>query len=440
METGKRALGFGMVLALVVGNMIGSGVYLLPATLAPLGINALAGWAATIIGAMSLAWVFARLSAKIPKAGGPYAYVEAAFGRGAGFAVAWSYWVSVWTGNAAIAVAAVSALSSPLIFLRQPAMAAGAALALVWALVYVNVRGVALAGHVQVITAIAKLVPLGLVMLLGAWYLLPAAHVAAAVPLAVPLTGGLIAQAAALTFWGFLGVEAATVPADKVIDPERNVPRATMLGTGLTGVIYFSIAATLLYFVPSQMLAQSPAPVADFLGRSFGPLAADAIALFAAVSALGALNGFILLQGEMPLAMARGKVFPAWFAKETPQGTPARAHLLSGILLSAVMLLSYSGSTANLFAAVIEISLAAGLLAYFASALAALKLVRGEWTVVVAATIAASYVAWIVWGLGLRADAWGLALLAAGAPIYWSMRGAVGENLVQGQGADLSVR
>eukprot|EP01037_Dinobryon_pediforme_P006428 gene6428-6495_t len=424
MTTGKRALGFGMALALVVGNMIGSGVYLLPATLAPLGMNALAGWVVTIIGAMALAWVFARLSAKIPKAGGPYAYVAAAFGPGAGFAVAWSYWVSVWTGNAAIAVAAISALSSPLVFLRQPAMAAGAALALVWVLVFVNVRGVALAGRVQVVTAIAKLVPLALVMLLGAWFLLPVAHVAAVAPHAVPLSGGLIAQAAALTFWGFLGVEAATVPADKVIDPQRTVPRATLLGTAFTGVIYFSIAATLLYFVPSQVLAQSPAPVADFLGRSFGPVAADAMALFAAVSAIGALNGFVLLQGEMPWAMARGKVFPAWFAKETPQGTPARAQVFSGILLSGVMLLNYSGSTANLFAAVIEISLAAAMLAYFASALAALKLVRGEWSVAVAATIAAAYVAWMVWGLGWRADAWGLALLAAGVPIYWSMRGA----------------
>ena len=411
-----------MVLALVVGNMIGSGVYLLPATLAPLGLNALFGWAATIVGALSLAWVFASLSAKIPKAGGPYAYVGAAFGPGAGFAVAWSYWVSVWTGNAAIAVAAISALSSPLVFLRQPAMAAGAALALVWALVYVNVRGVALAGHVQVVTAVAKLVPLALVMLLGAWYLLPAAHVAAVSPVAVPLSGARVAQAAALTFWGFLGVEAATVPADKVRDPERNVPRATMLGTAFTGVVYFSIAATLLYFVPSQVLAQSPAPVADFLGRSFGPLAAGAMAVFAAISAVGALNGFTLLQGEMPWAMARGGVFPAWFGRETPQGTPARAHVVSGVLLSAVMLLNYSGSTANLFAAVIEISLAAGMLAYFASALAALKLVRGEPVLAAAAMLAAGYVAWMVWGLGLRADAWGLVLLAAGAPIYGSMR------------------
>ena len=421
-RSSTRALGFGMVLALVVGNMIGSGVYLLPATLAPLGANALLGWGVTIAGALSLAWVFARLSVTIPKAGGPYAYVEAAFGRGPGFAVAWSYWVLLWSGNGAIAVAAVSALSSPFAFLRAPAMAAAASLVFVWALVYVNIRGVALAGHVQVVTTIAKLVPLALVILLGAWFLLPVSHVALVTPSAVPISAQAIAQAAALTFWGFLGVEAATVPSDKIIDAERNVPRATMWGTAFTGVIYLAIAATLQYFMSSRALANSPAPVADFLGRSFGPVAANAMALFAAVSALGALNGFIMLQGEMPWAMARGGVFPAWFAAETPQGTPARAHLVSGVLLSAVMLLNYTGSnTAKLFADIAEISLAAGMLAYFASALAALKLVRGERVLPVAAVVSAGFVAWMVWGLGLHANLWGLALLAAGAPIYWHM-------------------
>ena len=418
----RRALGPGMALALVVGNMIGSGVYLLPATLAPYGINALAGWGATIIGALSLAWVFARLARHLPRAGGPYAYVEAAFGPGAGFAVAWSYWVSVWTGNAAIAVAAISALSSPVVALRQPALAAIAALVLIWALIAINIRGVTLAGRVQVITTLAKLVPLLLVMLLGGWYLLPGAHGPAAVPISGSFDGGMIAKAAALTFWGFLGVEAATVPADKVIDPERTVPRATMLGTGFTGLIYLAIAATLLHFVPAPALAGSPAPVADFLGQGLGPRLADAMALFAAISAVGALNGFILLQGEMPRAMARGQVFPGWFGHETRAGTPARAHLLSGVLVSLLMLMNYSGSTANLFAAVIEISLAAAMLAYFASPLAALKLLGGERSATLAAIIAAAYVAWLVWGLGWHADSWGLALMACGAPIYWLSR------------------
>ena len=128
-----------------------------------------------------------------------------------------------------------------------------------------------------------------------------------------------------------------------------------------------------------------------------------------------------MLQGEMPWAMARGGVFPAWFGKETPQGTPARAHVISGLLLSAVMLLNYAGSTAQLFADIAEISLAAGMLAYFASALAALKLIRGEAMLSLAAIFAAGFVAWMVWGLGPHANLWGLGLVLAGAPIYWSM-------------------
>jgi len=427
-----RALGLGMVLALVVGNMIGSGIYLLPATLAPLGANALLGWAVTIIGAMCLAWVFARLAVAIPRAGGPYAYAEAAFGRGAGFAVAWSYWVLLWSGNGAIAVAAVSALSSPFAFLRAPAMAAAAALLCVWGLVYVNIRGVALAGRVQVITTLAKLLPLALVVVLGAWFCLPLAHRATVVPLVVPLSAGAVAQAAALTFWGFLGVETATVPADKIIDAPRNVPRATLWGTAFTGVVYLAIAASLQFFMPARVLANSPAPVADFLGRSFGPLVASAVALFAAVSALGALNGFILLQGEMPWAMAQGGVFPAWFGVQTPQGTPARAHLVSGLLLSAVMLLNYGGSTARLFADIAEISLAAGMLAYFASAAAALKLLPHEPGLALAAVVATGFVVWMVWGLGLYANLWGLALLAAGAPIYGAMRARAGARAAGG--------
>lgn len=419
-----RGLGFGMMLALVVGNMIGSGVFMLPATLAPLGLNALAGWGVTIAGAMALAWVFARLAVRLPVAGGPYAYVEAAFGHGPGFAVAWSYWVLLWSGNGAIAVGAVSALSEVVPALRAPAAAAGASLALVWLFVGINIRGVALAGRVQQVTTVLKLLPLALVIGLGGWLLLGPGHAPVVHQLPVPLSARAIAQAAALTFWGFLGVEAATVPADKVVDPARTIPRATLIGTGLTGAVYLAVAASLALLVAPAQLASSPAPVADFLGQAFGGTMRAVIAVFAAISALGALNGFILLQGEMPWAMARGGVFPGWFAAETPQGTPARAHVVSGLLLSAVMLLNFTGSTGQLFADIAAISLAAGMLAYFASAIAALKLVTDEPVLRLAAILAAFFVAAMVWGLGARANLWGLALLGAGMPIYLLVRRA----------------
>ncbi|MFT3977300.1 MAG: amino acid permease [Sphingomonas bacterium] len=418
----KRALGVWAALALVVGNMIGSGIYLLPATLAPLGTNAMIGWVVTIGGAMCLAFVFARLAAVVPAAGGPYAFANAAFGPTIGFAVAWSYWVLLWAGNGAVSVAVVSALSVPFPALGSGLPAMAVALALIWGLVAVNIHGVGLAGRVQVVTAVVKLAPLAGVILLAAWLLFRDGSGALAPNPPVPVGFGAVAGAAALTFWGFLGVESATVPADKVKDAARVVPFVTLAGTALTGVVYVAVAAAIGLMMPRGEIAASPAPVAAFLGRSFGEWTGEVVALFAAVSAFGALNGFILLQGEMPWAMARGGVFPAWFGKETAAGTPARAHLVSGLLVTAVMALNYTGKTGKLFEDVASISLSAGMLAYLVSALAALKLLRGDWPVRIGAAIAAVFVLWMTWGLGLKADLWGLGLLALGLPVYWWVR------------------
>lgn len=420
----RRVLGFWPALALVVGNLIGSGIYLLPATLAPLGTNALIGWGVTIVGAMALAFVFARLAAKLPCAGGPYAFADAAFGPVVGFAVAWSYWILIWAGNGAVAIAVVSALSVPFPALAGGAPAFGTALVLIWALVAVNIRGVALAGRIQLVTAILKLAPLAAIVVVALWLLLRDGQSAIAANPPVPIGAGAVAGAVALTFWGFLGVESATVPADKVKDAARIVPLVTLLGTALAGAIYVLVAGAIALMMPAGLVAASPAPLAEFLGRSWGAGALLIVAVFAAISALGTLNGFILLQGEMPWAMARGGVFPAWFGTESRWGTPARAHLVSGVLVTLVMALNYTGSTGALFAEIATISLAAGMLAYFVSALAALKLLAGDRAVAVAAIVSAGFVLWMIYGLGLRANLWGLALLTLGLPVFlWVRRG-----------------
>ncbi|QNA86235.1 amino acid permease [Sphingomonas sp. So64.6b] len=416
----RRALGFWTCLALVMGNMIGSGVYLLPATLAPLGWNGMIGWIVTIGGALCLAFVFARLGAKLPIAGGPYAFTQAAFGPAAGFAVAWSYWVLIWAGNAAVAVAVVSALS--LIFPVLGQAPALAALAIIWGLIAVNIRGVALAGRVQFATMALKLVPLVGVIALAAWLLLRDGAGAVAANPPVPLSAGAIAGAAAITFWGFLGVEAATVPADKIANPAYVVPRVTLIGTALTGLVYLLVSAATAFLMPAAITAASPAPIAEFLGREFGSRTADVVALFAAISAFGALNGFILLQGEVPRAMAQGGVFPAWFGKEGARGTPVRAHLVSGVLVTLVALSNYTRGMGDLFTFIASVSLAAGMLAYFASALAAIRLLPDDLPLKVAAAIAAAFVVWMVYGLGLEANLWGLALLVAGLPVYLWVR------------------
>ncbi|HWT52879.1 MAG TPA: amino acid permease, partial [Caulobacter sp.] len=151
----SKPLGLWMCAALVVGNMIGSGVFMLPASLAPYGWNAVIAWLLTIGGALCLAYVFARLAQAFPRAGGPFAYTEEAFGRPAGFLVAWSYWISVWVSNAALAIAAVSYLSVFLPALaKTPGLPAVVTVAVVWLATAVNCAGARSAGWTQVVTTV----------------------------------------------------------------------------------------------------------------------------------------------------------------------------------------------------------------------------------------------------------------------------------------------
>lgn len=167
----KRVLGLGSSTALVVGNMVGSGIFLLPASLAAYGGISIVGWLFTAVGAMLLALVFAKLASMVPKVGGPYAYSRLGFGDFAGFWIAWGYWISVWTGNAAIAVALVSYLGGVIPILSQQLWLSGlVAVGLVWLVTWINVMGIKQVGVFQVITTIMKLVPLVAMATIGLFW------------------------------------------------------------------------------------------------------------------------------------------------------------------------------------------------------------------------------------------------------------------------------
>lgn len=416
-----RALGFWMCLALVVGNIIGAGVFLLPAALAPFGINAVIGWLITIAGALCLAFVLAELAKG--RSGGPYAYTREAFGPLAAFMVMWSYWISIWTANAAIAIAATSYLSRlfPAIG-ATPGSAAAVAIGLVWLFTLINMRGARAAGVTQVITTILKLVPLIAVFLLAAWLFGSGAerHVRL-VP--APVTGGGIAGAAALALWSVIGFESATLPVGKVRDPERTVPRATVAGTLIAGLFSLLACAGVLLLLPGSQAAASPAPFADAVQPFLGPRAVDFIASFAVISALGALNGWVLCSGEVPLTLARAAVFPAWFGVTGRSGAPVRAQTLSSMLASLLVLTNYSRSLTGLFTFMGLISAATSLLLYFACAAAALKLTLGPQSKAVGtlALIGLIYCLWAFWGVGAESTLWSVALLLSGLPLFWLM-------------------
>jgi basic amino acid/polyamine antiporter, APA family len=401
--------------------MIGSGFFLMPATLAPFGWNGVAGWVVTTAAALCLAIVFGSLARHLPKAGGPYAYSREAFGPFTAFVVAWSYWVSMWIGNVAIATGVVAPLSTIVPGITENS--AWITLALVWGLTAINCYGAKTAGQIQLATTLLKFLPLAAVVLLA--ILVLAAGGGEAVPplrmddLQFSGTTG-IAAAATLTLWSFLGLESATVPAERVEDPGRNIARATLIGVAVTGLIYTFTCSAVALLLPPEQVADSGAPMADFIGRHWGGPAAAIIAVFAALAAFGTLNGWILMQGELPWAMARDGVFPRWLAKLSRHGTPARAHVTASLLLTIVLALNQWRSMTDLFGFLILLATTASLVAYLASSLAALKLgvARAKAPVFI---IAAIFSVWAIWGAGYEAMLWGAALLVSGVPIYFLM-------------------
>ena len=429
-EKSVKKLGLVMCTALVVGNMIGSGVFLLPAALAPYGWNSIFGWGLTIAGGILLAVVFAALSGSMPRAGGPYAYAREAFGPMAGFLVGWSYWVSIWVGNAAVTIGSVSYLSMFFPSLETTTgLHAAVTIAFIWLLTLVNCRGVLLAGGVQLVTTVLKLLPLFAVIILGAIVVAGDGGASIAPYDAQSIGIGPIPAAATLTLWGLLGLESATVPAEKVHEPERTIPRATMIGMALTGIIYLFACSAVILLLPADQIAKSGAPFADFVAAHWGAGAGKWLALFAAISGFGALNGWILLQGELPHAMAKDGVFPSWFAKTSARDTPVRALVVSSLLMTFVVATNYTKSMTELFTFIILLSTTSSLFMYLVSALAALELqaakrLKGSLMLSVVGVLAAAYALWTIYGAGGEAVKLGVALSFAGVPVYMLTRRA----------------
>jgi APA family basic amino acid/polyamine antiporter len=224
-----------------------------------------------------------------------------------------------------------------------------------------------------------------------------------------------------------LGVECASIAARRVRDPGRNVPRATLIGTFLVGLIYILVSTPVALLLPQDEVARSNGPIALFVSHYWSPSLGFMVGLFAAVSAIGALNGFVLLQGELPLVMARGGGFPRWFARTTRAGIPVRAQILSSLFATALIAANYSRSLAGLFTFMILLATSATLVLYLACALAALRLQRTRALpfsagLSIVAALAALYAIWTLYGAGYEATGWGAVLLAIGMAVYAAMR------------------
>ncbi len=443
----KKALGLWTCTALVMGNMIGSGIFLLPASLAVYGGISLLGWLFTAAGAWMLALVFAGFARSMPRAGGPYAYSRAGFGDFAGFLVAWGYYISLLTGNAAIAVAMVSYASVfwPLLS-NSPAVGGVTAMGAIALLTAINVRGVRQAGIVQLVTTLLKITPLIAVTLFGLGQL----DIGHFEPFNRSETSafGAITATAALTLWAFLGLESATIPADDVADANKTIPRATLLGTLLATVIYVLATVAVMGLVSPTELASSDAPFADAASRMWGPWGGLFVAAGAAVSCFGALNGWVLNTGQIPAAAARDGIFPARFAQMSRFGTPAASLTFSAVLVCLLIGANYTRGLVGLFTFVILLSTTTVLIPYvFASVAQLIVAIRDGIRppgaslakLVLVCTLAFIYSVWAVAGAGREAVYWGFILLLMGLPVYAWMLVYKGSTTGQVEGTEADV-
>ncbi len=419
----EAPIGYWTSVALVMGNMIGSGVFLLPSSLAPYGGISLLGWLVSAGGSIALALVFARLARFHPASGGPYAYTRLAYGDFAGFLVAWGYWISIWSTNAALAVAFVGYLG-PFIpgIVRTPALAAALAIAMIWLLTLVNIAGVRAAGRVQVVTTVLKLMPLVLVGGAGLLAFDPS-RFAIAPSDARGFASGVMATAT-LTLWAFLGLESATIPAENTADPNRTIPRATLVGTLLTAAVYLTATIGVMSLLDPATLGRSTAPFADAARTVAGETAGRLIALGAAISCFGALNGWVLIAGQLPYTIARDGLLPRVFARQSGRGTPAFAMIVSACLSTALVAMNYSRGLVELFTFIILLSTLACLVPYIFCSVAPLILHRRDprygWTRATSALsmVAFAYALFTIGGAGAEVVLWGFLLLLSGIGVY----------------------
>jgi APA family basic amino acid/polyamine antiporter len=421
----RAAIGFWAAVALVMGNMIGSGVFLLPASLASFGGLGLVGWVVSTAGSVLLALVFAQLARSNPAAGGPYAYTRAAFGDVAAFLVAWGYWISLWCTNAALSVAFVAYLDPffPRV-VRNPVAAAALGIATLWLLVAVNARGIRTAARVQIVTTAIKILPLAVIGIAGLFFLDPS-HFRIAQTGGRAIAGDVTATVT-LTLWAFLGLECATIPAGGITDPARTIPRATITGVLLAGSLYILSTVGVLGVLAPETLGRSSAPFADAARVLAGDRAAAAVALGAAISCFGALNGWILVAGQLPLAVAQDGLFPRAFARLSRRDTPVAGMFIAGLLSTALIAMNYSRGLVDLFTLIILLATLSTLVPYAFCSLAALLAGRRQpWPAraSIVAALAFIYSLFAIGGAGTEVIYWGTLLLVAGLPVYvWVTR------------------
>ena len=415
-----KKIGFWSVFAIVMSSQIGSGILILPATLTPFGLYSALGWIISGLGAIALALVFAGLCQRFPRTGGPHVYIQAVFGDTAAFFTGWTYWLISWFSTTAVVIASIGYLS-PFIRAQSPYINFMLEVFLLVSITWLNLKGTRFAGRTGLILTVLKTIPLFILPLAAFWsfdiHNFVVNHAVHNLPLS-----SILAQVTLLTLWGFIGLETATASAGSVHNPEKNIPKAIILGTAFVAIIYFINSLGIMGLMPSEVLSHSQAPYIDATRYLLGGEWHLVVALIAAIICVGTLNAWMLASGHVALGLAEDRLLPHRFAQRNATGAP-----IFGLLISAGCILPFLGlmlksSMAQQISAVIDYSVTAFLYVYLLCTAAYMKILFQEkkrgWHWIYASG-SALFCLWVLSETSLKTLGISALFILSGIPLYW---------------------
>lgn len=413
-----------MATVLVLVNMVGTGIFLLPVSMASVGSISIFGWVVATIGAAAIGLMFALLGSVKPEAGGPYAYARESLGPYLGFQTNYIYWSANLVGNIAVAATVTGYLTELIPFLDGMAHQTMTTIAVIWLAVAVNVAGPRWVGLFTGWGTVLAMIPLLLIAVGGWWWFSGETFFGSWNP-HHDSSWQAISTSAAFALWAFMGVESAAVASDVIENPKRNIPLATMIGLTIAAALYIATCTVLMGIIPAEELAKSSAPFAVAAAKVIGPVGGIIIALCAVFKAGSSLVGWTLTISQSAQAAARDGLFPRLFAKVDARGIPVNNLVVSGVLMSLVVLVTISPTLSQQFSEIIDMAIILTLLPYMYSGVALLKICRGSGTtrwhhylLVAIVGVVSIYCLWVVAGTQANLARSAMIILFASVPLY----------------------
>ena len=398
--SGLRRLGPVAAMVLVAGNMIGSGIFMLPATLGTIGSVSLIAWGLASLGALLVALVFSFLAQIRPQADGVVAYAAEGLHPAAGHVSWFAYWLNCWIGTVAVAVAATGYLAYFFPVLKAPGVSTFTTLGVIWGLTLINLVGPRVMARYGAATLILGLAPIALATVAGALAFDPEIFAASWNVSGKPDSVVITASVAPI-FWAFLGLESAVVAAAVIENPKRNLPIATVGGVLLAAVVYMAASAAIMGLAPASVMAASTAPFADAIKGFAGPVAASLVAFCALAKASGTVGGWVLVTAETSRSGAAAGYLPKMASEVNPDRKPTRDILVAAALMSVATIASASPTLGAQFTILINVAVILSMILYLLCALALLRM-SGEiegprrYAAIAAAVLGGGFCAWVI--------------------------------------------